>query len=49
MKDEFHEVDIDKVIKMCVIHDLEEVFADDIPMLIKTGSNERTGEKLLYN
>ena len=31
MKDEFPDVDIDKVIRMCLIHDLGECFIGDIP------------------
>ena len=49
MRDEFPEVDMDKVIKMCIIHDLGEVFTGDIPTFDKTNSNEKTEEELLYN
>jgi putative hydrolase of HD superfamily len=49
MKDEFPEVDMDKVIKMCIIHDLGEVFTCDIPTFEKTISNETTEEELLYS
>jgi putative hydrolase of HD superfamily len=49
MKDEFPEVDMDKVIKMCIIHDLGEVFTGDIPTFEKTISNETTEEELLYS
>lgn len=49
MRDEFPEVDMDKVIKMCIIHDLGEVFTGDIPTFDKTASNEQTEEELLYN
>ena len=48
IKDEFPEVDMDKVIKMCIIHDLGEVFTGDIPTFDKTASNEQTEEELLY-
>ena len=48
MKDEFPEVDMDKVIKMCIIHDLGEVFTGDIPVFDKSEANEQTEEKLLY-
>lgn len=48
MKDEFPEVDMDKVIKMCIIHDLGEAFTGDIPAFDKTEANEQTEEKLLY-
>ena len=49
MKDEFPEVDMDKVIKMCIIHDLGEVFTGDIPTFEKTAANEQTEEALLHN
>lgn len=48
MKDEFQEVDMDKVIKMCIIHDLGEAFTGDIPTFEKTGANEAREEELLY-
>ncbi len=48
MKDEFPEVDMDKVIKMCIIHDLGEVFTGDIPTFNKTEGDEQTEEELLY-
>ena len=47
MKDEFPEVDMDKVIKMCIIHDLGEAFTGDIPTFEKTTTNEATEEELL--
>ena len=49
IKDEFPEVDMDKVIKMCIIHDLGEAFTGDIPTFEKTEGNEQTEEKLLHN
>ncbi len=49
MRDEFPEVDMDKVIKMCIIHDLGECFTGDIPTFDKTQANEATEEKLLYS
>ena len=48
MKDEFPEVDMDKVIRMCIIHDLGEAFTGDIPSFDKTKENEEKEEKLLY-
>ncbi len=47
MKDEFPEADIDKVIRMCMIHDLGEVFTGDIPTFVKTSNDEATEEHLL--
>ena len=49
IKDEFPEVDMDKVIKMCIIHDLGEAFTGDIPTFEKTGTNEKTEEEWLYS
>ncbi|MBQ7670197.1 MAG: HD domain-containing protein [Clostridia bacterium] len=40
LKDEFPEADIDKVILMCLIHDLGEAFTGDIPSFEKTALDE---------
>ena len=48
VKNEFLEADMDKVIKMCIIHDLGECFTGDIPTFDKTKNNEQTEEDLLY-
>ena len=40
MRDEFPEADMDKVIRMCIIHDLGECFTGDIPTFEKTKSDE---------
>ena len=51
MKDElaaeFPEADMDKVIKMCVIHDLGEAFTGDIPTFVKTDDDRKTEDVLL--
>lgn len=47
MKDEFPEVDIDKVITMCVFHDLGEAFTGDIPTFIKKENDEENETALL--
>lgn len=47
--DEFPEADMDKVIKMCLIHDLGEAFTGDIPSFEKTETDEQTEETLLYD
>ena len=47
MRDEFPKVDMDKVIRMCIIHDLGECFTGDIPTFEKTAANEDTEENLL--
>lgn len=46
--DEFPEADMDKVIRMCLIHDLGEAFTGDIPTFIKTENDETREENLLY-
>ncbi len=48
VRDEFPEVDMDKVIRMCLIHDLGECFTGDIPSFNKTQQDEDTEERLLY-
>ena len=40
--------DMNKVIKMCLIHDLGECFTGDIPCFKKTEADEETEENLLY-
>ncbi len=47
LQDEFPEVDINKVIKMCLIHDLGEIFTGDIPTFIKTEGDSKKEEELL--
>lgn len=49
MKNEFPEVDINKVIQMCIIHDLGECFTGDIPTFAKTKENEEVEGNLLAN
>ncbi|MBE6072725.1 MAG: HD domain-containing protein [Clostridium butyricum] len=46
--DEFPEADMNKVIKMCLIHDLGECFTGDIPTFMKTSVDETKEENLLY-
>lgn len=48
MRDEFPEADMDKVIRMCIIHDLGECFTGDIPAFDKNEAHEKTEEDLLY-
>ena len=47
MKGEFPDVDMDKVIRMLLIHDLGESFTGDIPVFNKTGADEDREERLL--
>lgn len=49
IEDEFPDVDMDKVIKMCIIHDLGEAFTGDIPTFEKNESHEKAEEELLDN
>ncbi len=49
LKDEFPEADMDKVMLMCILHDLGEAFTGDIPTFYKTESDEKLEEKLLYD
>jgi len=47
MRDEFPEADMDKVIRMCIIHDLGECFTGDIPSFEKKQADENNEEMLL--
>lgn len=47
VKDEFPELDMDKVIRMALIHDLGECFTGDIPSFDKTAADETREETLL--
>ena len=47
LRDEFPEVDMDKVICMGLIHDLGEIFTGDIPTFLKTDADTQTEDALL--
>ena len=47
LRHEFPEADIDKVIRMCLIHDLGECFTGDIPAFVKTDSDRDMEDSLL--
>ncbi|MBQ1263955.1 MAG: HD domain-containing protein, partial [Oscillospiraceae bacterium] len=47
MKDEFPELDMDKVIVMALIHDLGEAFTGDIPTFLKTSADTQKEDDLL--
>ena len=47
LRDQFPGVDMDKVIRMCLIHDLGEAFTGDIPTFEKTVDDERIEDQLL--
>ena len=49
MKDAFPEADMDKVIRMCLIHDMGEAFTGDIPTFEKNDAHEETEKTLLDN
>ena len=48
LRDEFPELDMDKVVRMCLIHDLGEAFTGDIPSFLKTAADEDREEALLF-
>lgn len=49
LRDEFPEADMDRVIAMCLIHDLGEAFTGDIPAFRKTAEDEQEEERRLYD
>lgn len=49
MKDEFPNVDIDKVIRMCIFHDMGEAFTGDIPSFMKTDDDEKIESEVVYD
>ena len=48
VSDEFPEADMEKIYRMCLIHDLGECFTGDIPTFLKTDADEAQEEALLY-
>ena len=47
LRDEFPNADMDKVIKMCLIHDMGEAFTGDIPAFDKDDGHEQREAQLL--
>ena len=47
LRDAFPEADMDRLIRMCLIHDLGEVFTGDIPSFLKNAADEQQEEALL--
>lgn len=47
-EEEFRDVDMDRVIRMCLIHDLGESFTGDIPTFEKTDADTRTEDELFF-
>lgn len=41
VSDEFPEADLEKLLKMCLIHDLGEAFTGDVPTFRKNGERRR--------
>ena len=46
---EYQNLDMNRVIRMCLIHDLGEAFTGDIPTFEKTAQNETAEEDLYLN
>ena len=47
LADAFPEADMNRVMRMCLIHDLGEAFTGDIPVFEKTAAHEEREEQLL--
>ena len=47
LRQEFPDVNIDRVVDMCLIHDLGECFTGDIPTFVKTDLDRSTEDSLL--
>ena len=47
LRREFPDVNIDRVVDMCLVHDLGECFTGDIPAFIKTDSDRNVEDSLL--
>ena len=48
LQDEYPDLDMNKVIQMCIIHDLGECFTGDIPVFKKTEADRNREEELLF-
>jgi len=48
LQDEFPGADMAKVARMCMIHDLGEIFTGDIPTFLKSQANAEHEDNLLY-
>ncbi len=47
LRSQFPEADMDRVVDMCLIHDLGECFTGDIPTFVKTDADRDTEDSLL--
>lgn len=48
MKDEFPQADMDKVIRMCIFHDMGEAFTGDIPAFLKKEEDSQEESRIIY-
>lgn len=48
MRDEFPDIDMDKVIRMCLIHDLGEAFTGDIPTFEKKEEDSEKEDEVFF-
>lgn len=48
LEDEYPQLDMERVIRMCLIHDLGESFTGDIPAFDKTGDHRGEEKRLLH-
>ena len=48
-EEEFQDVNMDRVIRMCLIHDLGESFTGDIPTFEKSDADTQTEDELFLN
>ena len=48
-EEEYRSLDMDKVIRMCLIHDLGEAFTGDIPTFLKNSADTETEDQLFLN
>lgn len=48
-EEEFQDVNMDRVIRMCLIHDLGESFTGDIPIFEKSDADTQTEDELFLN
>ena len=48
IRDEFPQADMDKVIRMCMFHDLGEAFTGDIPAFLKNEQHEQEESRVIF-
>lgn len=49
ISDEFPDADINKILQMCIFHDIGEAFTGDIPSFLKTDNHELEESKQISN